>query len=372
MDDEITGRAKGGVARAAALSRDERRAIASRAAVARWQKGIPHATHTGILKIADLEIDCAVLDDGRRVLSQRGVNKALGRKHGGAIFRMAQSQSEAGGHLPIFLTGRSIKPFISDELRLVASQPILYDAAPGGIPLAHGIDANVLPAVCEVWVRAHQAGALRPNQVPIAIRADILLRGLQRVGITALVDEATGYQRDRPKDELRLILEAYISKELLPWTERFPEDFYQEMFRLRNWPFSPLEYDQKGPQGPRYAAKLTTALVYDQLPPGVRQALERLNPKTEKGRRKYHHHRFLSGEIGHPHLEKQVAVVTALMRVSPDWETFMRNFNRNFRPHMPEQKDLFEELGPLPERLKDRPSRGIAQALAVLSDDGGG
>lgn len=78
-----------------------------------------------------------------------------------------------------------------------------------------------------------------------------MLKALANVGITALVDEATGYQKDRPKDELRLILEAYISKELLPWTERFPEEFYKEMFRLRQWPFSSVEYPKKGPQGPR-------------------------------------------------------------------------------------------------------------------------
>jgi hypothetical protein len=69
-----------------------------------------------------------------------------------------------------------------------------------------------------------------------------------------------------------------------------------------------------------------------------------LNPKTEKGRRKYHHHRFLSGEIGHPHLEKQVAVTTALMRVSPDWETFEKLFNRNFKPHLPEQTSMFDKF----------------------------
>jgi hypothetical protein len=69
-----------------------------------------------------------------------------------------------------------------------------------------------------------------------------------------------------------------------------------------------------------------------------------LNPKTEKGRRKYHHHRFLSGEIGHPHLEKQVAVTTALMRVSPDWETFEKLSNRNFKPHLPEQTSMFDKF----------------------------
>jgi hypothetical protein len=77
------------------------------------------------------------------------------------------------------------------------------------------------------------------------------------------------------------------------------------MFRLREWQFSSLEYNQKRPRDPRYAGKLTNELIYNQLPPGIRQELERLNSKAEKWRRKYHHHRFLTGQIGHPHLEKQ-------------------------------------------------------------------
>lgn len=338
---EVPGRAAGGNARAAALSKDERKEIAQRAAAARWHKDIPFATHTGILKIAGLEIECAVLNDGRRVFSQRSLNRALGRTHGGAEFR--RQQSEPGGGLPIFLVQKALKPFISAELHAVVSKPLLY-LAERGSAVAHGIDASILHLVCEVWVRAFQAGKLRPNQLSTAERAQILLRGLQNVGITALIDEATGYQRDRPRDELRLILEAYISKALLPWTERFPEDFYAEMFRLRKWKFSSLDYDKKGPQGPRYAGKLTNELIYDQLPPGVRQKLEELNPKTETGRRKYHNHRFLSGDIGNPHLEKQVAVVTALMRASSNWNQFMKSFDRNFRPDQAKQVDMFDDM----------------------------
>src|SRR6267142_2554358 len=94
---------------------------------------------------------------------------------------------------------------------------------------------------------------------------------------------------------------------------------------------------------------------------------ETLTPRADKGRRKYHHHRFLTGDIGHPHLEKQVAVVTALMRISPDWDTFMRNFNRNFRPHLPEQRDLFEEMEPIPDLIRDRPKRsGLVDAMRGL------
>jgi hypothetical protein len=40
-----------------------------------------------VLREMRVEIDCAVLDDGRRVLSQRSVNRALGRTHGGADFQ---------------------------------------------------------------------------------------------------------------------------------------------------------------------------------------------------------------------------------------------------------------------------------------------
>jgi hypothetical protein len=122
MDDEITGRAKGGIARAKSLSKGARSEIAQRAAVAGWHKDVPKATHTGILKIGDLEIDCAVLNDGRRVLSQRSVNRALGRTHGGRDFKLRQS--EAGGGLPIFLVPKTLQPFISNDLRAVAEKPI--------------------------------------------------------------------------------------------------------------------------------------------------------------------------------------------------------------------------------------------------------
>src|SRR5690242_11658899 len=98
---KVPGRAKGGLARAAALSRSRRQGIAQKAALARWHKNAAFATHTGILVIGDFAIDCANLNDGRRVFSQRSVNRSLGRKHGGREFR--ERQAEAGGELPIFL-----------------------------------------------------------------------------------------------------------------------------------------------------------------------------------------------------------------------------------------------------------------------------
>jgi len=79
---------KGGKARAESLSTLERKAIAQNAANSRWQKQkqvAEKATHMGILKIGDLELACAVLGDGRRVISERGLLAALGIQVGGTL-----------------------------------------------------------------------------------------------------------------------------------------------------------------------------------------------------------------------------------------------------------------------------------------------
>ena len=73
------GASKGGAARAARLTPDERRDIAKHAAEARWGQSIRYAPYSGVLEIGDMSIACAVLEDGTRVLSQATVLRALGR-----------------------------------------------------------------------------------------------------------------------------------------------------------------------------------------------------------------------------------------------------------------------------------------------------
>jgi hypothetical protein len=97
--------------------------------------------------------------------------------------------------------------------------------------------------------------------------------------IIALVDEATGFQRDRAKDALARILEAFIAKELQPWIRTFPTEFYQEIFRLRG-----LEYPTDSVQRPQYFGILTNDVVYKRLAPGVLEELKKVTPKNEAGR----------------------------------------------------------------------------------------
>ena len=176
------------------------------------------------LIIGDIEIPCYVLEDETRVLSQRGFLGAIGR---------SVSRPGGGEQLPAFLSSERLKPFISNELA-AASNPILFQPPDGGRS-AYGYPAALLPQVCEVYLRARDAGVLQKQQAHIAEQADILIRGLATVGIIALVDEATGYQEIRAREALATILEKFIAEELQPWTKTFPYEFYSLIYKLRGW-----------------------------------------------------------------------------------------------------------------------------------------
>ena len=333
------GAAKGGKARKEALTPEERSEIARHAAEQRWSArpaGLPRETHTGILPIGDKEIPCGVLENGIRVLSTRGVTRALGGRQTGT--RGAQGGSQRGApQLPPFLTSAAIRPFISDELLVRLIAPIEYKPVRGG-RTAFGYEARLLPDICRIILAARRAKALKSNQLRFADAAEILLNGLADVGIIALVDEVTGYQADRARDELMRILEAYISKALLPWVQRFPDDFFKEIYRLHGWQFK-----EGQTRGPRVVGRLINKLVYEQLPPGVLQELNRRNPIQPYGYRRYKHHQYLTEDIGHPHLNSQVASVMTLMRVSDNKDQFIRFFEKAFPKKWQQMRFEYEE-----------------------------
>ena len=223
MDNEA--QRKGGLARAERLTPTERRDIAKAAADARW--GLPRAEYEGELVIPGIvPLKAANLVDGRRVLISKAFLQALGRPWKGTYARTER---------PNFIDAKNLDPFITDELREML-EPINYLSERG--QAVTGYRAELLPLVCEVYLRARDAGnVLTPSQVPIAEYADRLMRGLARTGIIALVDDATGYTKVRARDELQKILAAYVSPELLPWSKRFPDSFYEELHRVRGWKY---------------------------------------------------------------------------------------------------------------------------------------
>jgi P63C domain len=309
MNDEVTGRAKGGVARAAALSDERRKQIASEAAAARWNKDMPYATHEGSIRIGDIEIACAVLNTGQRVLTQSAFMVALGRA------RQAKGRQYYKGdvNLPAFLTAQNLKPFISKALEVTSSQ-IEFRPKNGG--RAFGYADELLPEVCDVFIKADRANVLTHNQRRMADHAHIIMKGLANTGIAGLIDEATGYQEVRDKHALQAILDAFLRKELAAWAKRFPDEFYQHIFRLRGW-----QWKGRAKNPPQVVASYTKDIVYARLAPHILEELERRNP-IENGRRRNKHHQWLTDDVGHPALAQHLHAVVTLMRVSKTWAQF--------------------------------------------------
>ncbi len=309
MDVEHTGSA-GGNARAASLSAGRRSEIARKAAAVRWTEPTKEAvcgSPDKPLTIGDVEIECYVLDDGTRVLTQAAFLQALGRHR-----RPMGRRDDADG-LPPILQAKAIKPYLPADIA-TKSQAITFRLPAGG--RASGYNAELLPDVCEMYLAARQAGVLPYNQQHIAQAAEVLVRGLARVGIIALVDEATGYQELRTKNALEKILEDFVDKELQPYLKTFPTDFYKEMFRLRNLPYST---DSLRPQ---YFGVLTNDVVYKRLAPGVLDELKKLQEKGTGGRGRHKLFQRLTQNVGYPKLREHLGSVVTLMKLSSDWEDF--------------------------------------------------
>lgn len=272
------------------------------------------------LRIGDAEIDCYVLEDKTRVLSQRGMFKGLGVARGGP--RNANEPSNTGAEIPRFASQKWLKPYINSELELALKNPVFFQPPTGH--KGYGYPAEILVDVCDAILEADKMGATTDRQAKIVDNAMALVRSFAKVGIIALVDEATGYQDMRAQEALAKIFEEYLAEERQKWTRTFPIDFYKEIYRLRGWEFKPWTTKR-----PSVVANWTDNFVYDRLAPQITQELRRKNPMGAK-RRKDKHFQWLSPEHGHPRLKEHLSGVVALLRASETWGQFLKSLDRAY------------------------------------------
>ena len=265
------------------------------------------AIYNGKLPIGDIELPCYVLEDGRRVLSQRGINKSFtGSRGGGTVSK------NGARNLPRFLSTNDIFPFVSKELMARINTPIEYIPSHGGRN-AFGYEATLLPEICEVILDADKAGKLKNKQY--AEIANVLMRSFARVGIIALIDEATGFQYDRGHDALRLLLSKYISESLQKWLKTFPDSFFTELDRL--YDNAPTTSRNR----PMYYGKFINKYIYDPIENGyVKNKLDELNI-GDGGKRKARFHQWLS-DNGRNILIHQIGRVQGIMEMSHSIDTF--------------------------------------------------
>lgn len=268
---------------------------------------IPRAVYLGELPIGDVSIDCAILDDGRRIISTKSIFEAFGRTRKGQNSRLEID----GTKLPPFIAAKNLEPFI-DQSFIDRTKTVSY--RDGGL-LKTGYSASLLPKICGVYLAARRAGALTASQQTAATQAEILLDSLAQVGIDALVDEATGYQHDRKHDALRLLLAKYIAEGLQRWMHTFPDTFFAELDRL----YGNEPTTARG--RPQYYGRFINRYIYDPIEHGyVKKQLDELNIK-EDGKRRARFHQWLS-ENGRSILIHQIGRVQMLMEMCSDIEKF--------------------------------------------------
>jgi hypothetical protein len=319
---------KGGINRMKQLTIEERSDLGKRAYLEKICPSIPRATHTGTLRIGDQEIECAVLSDGRRVLSARSIWKIMGRcKPSGNDLRKAR-----GDQVPVFLTANNLKPFIPKDVR-GAIDPIIYKYK--GCPRITGYECSMLPLACDSYLGARKAGVLTHDQKDLADQCEIIMRGLAKTGLVALIDECTGYQEVRDRRALQAILDDYLLKEFAEWSKRFPTSFYEQIFRLNNWKFQEISAKK-----PMIIGKYTNDVVYSRLLPGLVEELQNRNPKNELGYRPVKNHQYLS-EIGNVDLERHISATIALMKCCADWKEFKGLIDKVYPVRS--SKDIFKK-----------------------------
>jgi general stress protein YciG len=294
---------KGGEARAAALTDEERSEIARKGAAARWAKSavpeieepsepesdeilepaedMPIARWRGTLNIVGMEVPCYVLDNGARVIGRTSATEVL-------------SGIKGGGALEIYLSAKALEPFINKDLVLERFVPFRLQEVEGLKKAVKGLPAELFIEICQGFVAGLQASfdpksphpKLTDRQRQMAIQASMFLSACAKIGLEALIDEATGYQYERADDALQVKLRAFIADELRAWEKTFPDELWAEFGRLTNW---------KGNLNsrPKWWGKLVIELIYDTLDPDVAEYLK--NNKPPPGVR---WHRQLTENIG--------------------------------------------------------------------------
>lgn len=295
---------------------------------------ILNATHEGKLKIGEVDLNVAVLQDGTRVITQSAVFKAFGRTKRG------RSKDDIRVlNRPAFIDARNLQAFIDSDLDRLLTL-IEYKSKNGSI--VEGYDASILPKLCKVYLDAREYNKLVTQQLPLARASEVLLMSLANVGITALVDEATGYQYDREKDALQVVLRAYINEELLRWQKMFPDSFYYEIFRLNSWDFTVSGIKKR----PGVIGKWTNELIYKQLPKGILEELKKVTPRSEEGNYTARFFQSLTPNIGHPALSAQIYKVIGIMNISSNWNEFKTLFNRMVDRNNGQMEIDFDKIDP--------------------------
>ena len=289
----------------------------------------------------DIKIDCYVLDNGDRVLTQRGIQRILGIP-----------QSSSGDVLKKYLlsfNSRENKPANYKEVEAGFNEVCSFHrkGAGGSQPDAKAYDAAFLMDVCHFIQDLDRYNLLPLEWKFLNQNATIIERAFSKLGIYAYIDEATGYIKEKRKEEYRELFNQFLTEEAEKWHKLFPDDFFEIIWKLWLQKKSPKNSKRPGFFGHIINKYVYMPLAIDKLHMDPKKArgvlLEQLNnknPVKDNKRRKYRHTQFLN-DIGQEVLKEHLLKLITIGKISPNKNKFNENFARLF--NMEYDKSLFDE-----------------------------
>ncbi len=328
--EEVTGRAKGGIARARKLTLEERQEIGRKGALARWgdpatNNKLPQATCEGSLDLDVVELDCYVLKDRRRVFHKRNMADAIGLKsQGGNVFLRTINSKGLGSLIP-------------DRVKDKLNNPIVFKTPSGAV--AHGFEGTDLIEVCDAIWEARKQGRLTSSQHLIGIQAEIIIRSVAKVGIIALIDEATGFIKDKGKEEYRELYKQFVRDEAKQYEKEFPDQLFDVIYQLYQ-----IKRKHKN-KHPQFFGHFIRRYIYKPLANSNGAVLEMIDEKNPvvytSGGRRYKIFQFLE-EIGTSALKSQIWQVVGIGNATRSKQSFDKAFAKAF-PQAGDQPNLYDD-----------------------------
>jgi hypothetical protein len=202
---------------------------------------------------------------------------------------------------------------------------VTFDTGGKGVgAISLGMPVEKLIDLCSAYSAAYDQGQLTERQHGIALTANTFIRACSKVGIIALVDEATGYQYSREEDALQFQLKIFLSESLRKWENTFPDELWREFARLTRWPGTLHNR-------PTYWGKLVMELVYGYLDQDVCDWLRKNAPQPLKGQ---NYHQWLSGQYGLKRLNEHIWMLIGIAKTCTTMSDLQRLMAERFGAEM--------------------------------------
>ncbi|GKX54108.1 hypothetical protein SOASR030_02200 [Leminorella grimontii] len=313
----VTGKAKGGVARAQSLTKEQRSAIAKKGAAARWKDRPLKATHKGnFMNEFGIDAECYILDNDSKtaVVTKTGLAKLIGL-------------GERVKDIDRVLNAQYMSNYVSAILIEKMGKPYIFQwendgAVLGSFTGGHGYDISVVIDICKALTEAKDNGDLPESRLKAAIQAQRLVNSAAKVGITNVAYAVAGF---RP--EVQQVIDsfkAFVREEARQYEKEFPDELYEAWYRIYQ-----LNKPERG--RPFLFSKLTNEQIYIPLARSQGKILDlaRRN-KEENGKRGDKIHQFLA-EVGVKALKQQIGKVLAVSELfegREDYESALNKVNK--------------------------------------------